>query len=174
MNVTETRIKLMEGTSGNDRLRGFCSITFDNMFVSRDLKIIESDSGSFVAMPSRKLTDRCARCGTKNHLRSRYCNQCGDRLDENRALRDADGRSRLYADIAHPINAACRDMIQRAVLSQFAREVERAKLPGYVCCYDNDIDNGCADGYADFHLAGDAAAATKPPLARVRSVARFA
>ena len=76
MEITEVRIKLMEDNSGsNERLQAFCSITFDDMFVIRDLKIIEGAKGFFVAMPSRKLTDRCHHCGTKNHLRSRFCNQ---------------------------------------------------------------------------------------------------
>ena len=60
MEITEVRIKLMEDNSGsNERLQAFCSITFDDMFVIRDLKIIEGAKGFFVAMPSRKLTDRC-------------------------------------------------------------------------------------------------------------------
>jgi len=55
--ITEVRIKLMEDNSGsNERLQAFCSITFDDMFVIRDLKIIEGAKGFFVAMPSRKLT----------------------------------------------------------------------------------------------------------------------
>jgi stage V sporulation protein G len=112
------------------------------MFVIRDLKIIEGAKGFFVAMPSRKLTDRCHNCGTKNHLRSRFCNQCGCRLDENRALRDADGRAKLHADIAHPINSMCREKIQSAVLASYADELERAKAPGYVSRYDDyDVDD---------------------------------
>jgi stage V sporulation protein G len=138
--ITEVRIKLMEDNSGsNERLQAFCSITFDDMFVIRDLKIIEGAKGFFVAMPSRKLTDRCPHCGTKNHLRSRFCNQCGSRLDENRAIRDADGRAKLHADIAHPINSACREKIQGAVLASYADELERSKMPGYVSRYD-DLD----------------------------------
>ena len=121
MEITEVRIKLMEDNSGsNERLQAFCSITFDDMFVIRDLKIIEGAKGFFVAMPSRKLTDRCGHCGTKNHLRSRFCNQCGSRLDENRAIRDADGRAKLHADIAHPINSMCREKIQSAVLASLS------------------------------------------------------
>src|SRR5262245_47105200 len=128
----------MEDNSGsNERLQAFCSITFDDMFVIRDLKIIDGAKGFFWAMPSRKLTDRCPHCGTKNHLRSRFCNQCGGRLDENRALRDADGRAKLHADIAHPINSACREKIQSAVLAAYAEELERAKVPGYVSRYDD-------------------------------------
>lgn len=142
MEITEVRIKLMEDNSGsNERLQAFCSITFDDMFVIRDLKIIEGAKGFFVAMPSRKLSDRCGHCGTKNHLRSRFCNQCGSRLDESRALRDTEGRAKLHADIAHPINSACREMLQAAVLASYADELERSKLPGYVSRYD-DFDDG--------------------------------
>jgi len=137
--ITEVRIKLME--DNNERLQAFCSVTFDDAFVVRDLKIIEGTKGSFVAMPSRKLTDRCGQCGCKNHLRARYCNQCGHKLDEDRATRDADGRAKLHADIAHPINSACREVIQSAVLRSFKEERERSKQPGYVCTYD-DYDGG--------------------------------
>jgi stage V sporulation protein G len=137
--ITEVRIKLME--DNNERLQAFCSVTFDDAFVVRDLKIIEGTKGSFVAMPSRKLTDRCGQCGCKNHLRARYCNQCGHKLDEDRATRDADGRAKLHADIAHPINSACREVIQTAVLKAYTEERERSKQPGYTCTYD-DYDGG--------------------------------
>jgi stage V sporulation protein G len=133
--ITEVRIKLMEDPS--ERLQAFCSITFDDCFVIRDLKIIEGANGPFVAMPSRKLTAHCPQCGCKNHLRAGYCNQCGSRLKEDRAVRDEEGRAKLYADIAHPINSACREMIQQKVIEFFAKEQEAAKLPGYVSRYDD-------------------------------------
>jgi stage V sporulation protein G len=133
--ITEVRIKLMD--ENNERLQAFCSVTFDDCFVIRDLKIIEGTKGSFVAMPSRKLTDRCTNCGCKNHLRARHCNQCGTRLDENRAIRDSDGRAKLHADIAHPINSTCREYIQGAIIKAFQEERERSKQPGYVCRYDD-------------------------------------
>src|SRR5690242_4847855 len=120
-----------------ERLQAFCSITFDTCFVIRDLKIIEGAKGSFVAMPSRKLTDRCPQCNSKNHLRSLYCNQCGARLREDRAVKDDDGRAKLYADIAHPINCRCREMIQAQVLRAYDEEIVKSKQPGYVCTYDD-------------------------------------
>jgi stage V sporulation protein G len=143
--ITEVRIKLMEDGNDNERLQAFCSVTFDNAFVVRDLKIIEGTKGSFVAMPSRKLTDRCLQCGCKNHLRARFCNQCGGKLDEDRATRDADGRAKLHADIAHPINSACREVIQSAVLKAYQEERERSKQPGYVSNYD-EFDAGDYEG----------------------------
>jgi stage V sporulation protein G len=135
--ITEVRIKLME--DAGERLQAFCSITLDDCFVIRDLKIIEGTNGPFVAMPSRKLTAHCPKCGCKNHLRANFCNQCGLRLQEDRTVKDEDGRAKLYADIAHPINSACREMIQDHVIHEFYEEQERAKLPGYVSKYD-DVD----------------------------------
>lgn len=135
MQITEVRIKLME--EPGERLKAFCSITFDDCFVVRDLKIIEGTSGPFVAMPSRKLTSHCPKCGMKNHLRAAHCNQCGARLEDGRAPKDADGRAKLYADIAHPINSECREMIQDRVIREFFEEIERAKQPGYVSRYDD-------------------------------------
>jgi len=133
--ITEVRIKLME--EPGERLKAFCSITFDNCFVVRDLKIIDGSNGPFVAMPSRKLTSHCPGCGMKNHLRAQYCNHCGKRLEDSRAPKDAEGRAKLYADIAHPINSHCREMIQEFVIRDYYEEIERAKQPGYISRYDD-------------------------------------
>ncbi len=88
-------------------------------------------------MPSRKLTDHCPRCSAKNHLRAQFCNECGVRLHIDRAMKTDDGRAKLYADIAHPINSECRETIQEQVLIAYVSELERSKLPGYVCIYDD-------------------------------------
>ncbi len=138
MEITEVRVKLMQ--EPGERLQAFCSITFDDAFVVRDLKIIEGASGPFVAMPSRKLTNHCPQVGCKNHLRAAYCNQCGARLRETAAQKDEDGRAKLYADIAHPINPACREMIQSRVIEAFEREKLQSQQPGYVSTYD-DFDS---------------------------------
>ncbi len=138
MQITEVRVKLMD--EPGERLQAFCSVTFDDAFVVRDLKIIEGASGPFVAMPSRKLTNHCPQCGCKNHLRAGYCNQCGVRLRESAAQKDEDGRAKLYADIAHPINPACREMIQTRVIEAFEQEKLQSQEPGYVSTYD-DFDS---------------------------------
>src|SRR5580765_6753865 len=85
MQLTEVRVNLCGGQAG--RLKAFCSLTFDDTFVVRDVKLIEGPDGLFLAMPSRKLCDHCPRCGEKNHLRARFCNNCGGRLNENRFMR---------------------------------------------------------------------------------------
>lgn len=135
MEITEVRIKLMEDP--DDRLRAFCSITFDNCFVVRDLKIIDGATGPFVAMPSRKLTAHCGKCGAKNHLRANFCNQCGARLRDQHS-REQEGRVKLYADIAHPINSECRELVQNRVIEEFQAELVRSGQPGYVSRYDEE------------------------------------
>lgn len=139
MEITEVRVKLVEKSA--ERLRAFCSITLDGDFVIRDLKIIDGLNGAFVAMPSRKLADRCPRCGSKNHLRARFCNDCGAKLNEGRAPKDPQGRAKLHADVAHPINAGCRERIQNAVIEAFEAEVERSKQPDYKPPTFDDFDD---------------------------------
>lgn len=124
MNITEVRVKLMQRRT--DRLRAFCSITIDNDFVVHDLRVIEGRKGLFVAMPSRKLSDNCPRCGAKNELRAKHCGECGAKLDEDRGPRAATGRDKYHVDVAHPINTPCREVLQKTVLAAYAEEEGRA------------------------------------------------
>jgi len=129
MEITEVRVKLV--SNKDDRLKAFCSMTLDNEFVVRDIKIIEGSGGYFVAMPSRKMSDHCEKCGGKNHLRAKFCNNCGASLPESRVRKDSKGRMKLHADIAHPINVGCRKRIQETIIKAFEEELERSKQPGY-------------------------------------------
>jgi len=129
MKITEVRVKLV--SNKDDRLKAFCSMTIDNEFVVRDIKVIEGTNGHFVAMPSRKMSDHCEKCGGKNHLRAKFCNNCGAALSENRVKKDFKGRMKLHADIAHPINAECRRRIQGRVVAAFEQEMEKSMQPGY-------------------------------------------
>lgn len=138
MKITEIRIKLTDDP--RNKLLAYCSVTFEEAFVVRDLKIIDSGRGPFVAMPSRKLTDHCGKCRHKNHLRASYCNQCGARLDPDRAPRDERGRSRLHADLAHPIHAACRMGLHQSILQAYSEELARSKIAGYTPQSFDDLD----------------------------------
>ncbi len=126
MQVTNVTVKLSPHSA--DRLKAFCTMTLDGEFVVRDLKVIEGTHGLFVAMPSRKLTDHCPKCGGKNHLRAKYCNDCGNRLSENR-VSDEDEQGKLHADVAHPINSECRARFEAAVLEAYDEERARAGRP---------------------------------------------
>lgn len=160
MDITEVRIKLTDDP--HDRLKAFCSITFDDCFVVRDLKVIEGSSGVFVAMPSRKIMTHCRGCRAKNHLRAAFCNDCGRKLSpESQQQRGEEGPLRLYADVAHPINAACRELIQDRVLDAFDEELQRAQRPGYVSTYDDDYDDDLLDAL-DFGESGEPDASAPP------------
>lgn len=53
ISITEIRISLRE----DDKLKAFVSITLENAFVIRGMKIIKGSQGLFVAMPSRRKPD---------------------------------------------------------------------------------------------------------------------
>ena len=53
MKITEIRIHLMN----EERLKAFASVTFDDSFVIRNMKIIEGTKGIFLGMPTRKMSD---------------------------------------------------------------------------------------------------------------------
>lgn len=129
MEITDVRVKLMDNAA--DRLKAVCSVTFDEAFVVRDLKVVDGANGLFVAMPSRKLAVHCPQCRHKNHLRARFCNDCGAKLPPNRVAADANGRVRLHRDIAHPINPAFRELVQTKIIERYTAERELAGQPGY-------------------------------------------
>ncbi len=51
--ITEVRVSLRN----DEKLKAFVSITLNDSFVVRGLKIIKGNTGLFVAMPSRKRPD---------------------------------------------------------------------------------------------------------------------
>lgn len=52
MKITDVRVRVL-GTES--RLKGVATITFNDCFVVHDIKIIEGESGIFIAMPSKKM-----------------------------------------------------------------------------------------------------------------------
>ena len=53
MEVTEVRVFPVD----EEKLKAYVTITIDNCFVVRDLKVIKGNNGLFVAMPSKKRKD---------------------------------------------------------------------------------------------------------------------
>ncbi|MDK2917736.1 MAG: stage sporulation protein [Candidatus Petromonas sp.] len=54
MNITDVRIRKL---NEEGKMKAVVSVTFDDSFVVHDIKIIEGQSGLFIAMPSRKITE---------------------------------------------------------------------------------------------------------------------
>ena len=51
MQITDVRLRKV---NSENRMKAVASVTFDNEFVIHDIKVIESQDGLFIAMPSRK------------------------------------------------------------------------------------------------------------------------
>lgn len=129
MEITDVRIRFVKDST--DRLKAFCSVTFDDQFVVRDIKIVDGANGLFVAMPSRKSSKACGKCGHRNQIRARFCEDCGGRLSMELPPVDENGRSRIHRDIAHPITPAFREMLHGRILDAYEAETLRADEPDY-------------------------------------------
>ena len=51
MQITDVRVRKIDKEG---RLKGMASVTFDDLFVVHDIKIVGGDHGLFIAMPSRR------------------------------------------------------------------------------------------------------------------------
>ncbi len=130
MEITEVRIFIKNVQ--DRKLKAYSTVTFDNAFVVRDIKVIEGNKGLFVAMPSRRLKETCPKCNHKNVIHSKYCNNCGSSLPQPRMQQvssssEAD-RQAEHKDIAHPITQEFREYLQKRILEAY--EQEKAKEPG--------------------------------------------
>ncbi len=85
MHVTDVRVRKIKNEG---KMKAVVSVTLDDMIVIHDIKIIEGQTGLFVAMPSRKV-----------------------------------GESD-YRDIAHPINASARNILQDVIFDAYHKEKE--------------------------------------------------
>ncbi len=130
MRITE--VKIFQKEDEDKKLRAFATITFDDCFVVRDIKIIEGSKGYFVAMPSRRVKESCSQCHHRNVIRSHYCNHCGSKLESLDGTPKADHhdesgdeiktRQSEHKDIAHPITSGFREIIQIAVLEAYEKQ----------------------------------------------------
>lgn len=123
MEITEVRIFLKE--SPDKKLKAYATVTFDNAFVVRNIKVIAGSSGPFIAMPSRKIKQPCPKCGFKNEIRSKFCNQCGGQLPlAPRPISgiESQNSSAEHKDIAHPITQPFREHLQKRVLEAYEKE----------------------------------------------------
>ncbi len=126
MEITDVRIFVKPG--GEKRLRGYAVVTFDGVFVVRNIKIVEGPSGLFIAMPSRRIKAPCPACGHKNEAGARYCQQCGA-LQEAASGGAREAREE-HRDIAHPVTQTFREHLQKKILDAYAAQTERGDAEG--------------------------------------------
>lgn len=53
MKITNVRVRVVD--KENSKMRGFASVTIDDMFAIHDIRILEGDKGLFLAMPSKQI-----------------------------------------------------------------------------------------------------------------------
>ncbi len=134
MEITEVRVFMRNSQEG--KLRAYASITLDNCFIIRDLKVIDGKKGLFIAMPSRKLRQPCLKCGHPNVIGSKFCNACGapvesvlPKINASMPTREGEAHQEVHKDIAHPISVETRNYVQKTVLEAYEKEKAKS-TPG--------------------------------------------
>ena len=57
MSITVTDVRVKKYENNNEKIKAVASVTIDNTFVIHDIKVIDSEKGLFIAMPSKKSPD---------------------------------------------------------------------------------------------------------------------
>ena len=122
MEITEIRVFPKEGQ--DKKLKAYTTVTFDNAFVVRNIKVIQGSNGLFIAMPSRKMRNPCPKCHFKNEVGSKFCNHCAAPLPSVTVdPTEASENKSEHRDIAHPITQQFREYLQTKILDAFKKEV---------------------------------------------------
>jgi len=143
--ISEVRVRL--NGSPKEALRAFCSVILNNGIVIRNVKVIRGRAGYFVSLPSMKVLDRCPSCGGRNYVRSRYCSDCGGKLQEDRAQVDSRGRPRLHEGIVESLTVGPHDAFHAAILDAFEAELVRSKEPDYQPSKKENVQNDEFDSF---------------------------
>ncbi len=83
MQITDVRVR--KASSSEGKVKAYCSVVLDEMFVIHEIRVVEGARGVFVSMPRRKT-----------------------------------GESE-FRDLAHPITAEARTMLQSAVMQAYLK-----------------------------------------------------
>ncbi|MBE6896236.1 MAG: septation regulator SpoVG [Ruminococcaceae bacterium] len=54
MKITDIKIRKI---TDNEKMKAVCSVTFDDELVVHDIKVIENDGKTFIAMPSKRFKE---------------------------------------------------------------------------------------------------------------------
>ena len=121
MEITEIRVFQKEGQ--DKKLKAYATVTFDNSFVVRNIKVIQGSNSLFIAMPSRKMKRLCQKCYFKNEIGSKFCSHCGVSIKQESQNTEFSDAKVEHRDIAHPITQQFREYLQTKILEAYEKEI---------------------------------------------------
>jgi len=113
-----TSIKIFLRNSFNNKLKAFASVVFSDVFVVKNIKIIEGEQGLFVAMPSIENKGPCPKCNHKNIVHSKYCSDCGSELPFTSGKDDK-------RDLVYPVRQFFRKYLEVKILEAYKLETNK-------------------------------------------------
>lgn len=165
MEITDVQVKPI--SRAQNKLKAFCTVTFDGSFVIKDIRIIEGAKGLIVAMPVKKFTFRCFKCGCHNPLSARFCNDCGRRVKAPNIQRNSEtGRPLFQVDVAHPITQELRQKLEDVVIRKYREALETMPAAPQAAAEEDEthhLSGQPAPYSSNAETSGDQAGAQQPP-----------
>ncbi|WCA22567.1 septation protein SpoVG family protein [Candidatus Phytoplasma oryzae] len=143
MKITYIKIKKSREITQKGRLlfldlKGIASITFDNAFVVRNIKIFENEKGIFVGMPSikRKLKKEEEDLIQKEEetIAQMEVLMTQGKLDDNEKeklsqikYQNKKRKKRRFPEIAHPINTETRAIIVQTISDYYRQMIQKSE-----------------------------------------------
>lgn len=87
--------------------------------VVKGFSLIRTHRGLEVRMPSKPAQLRCAHCYNPNFVKSRYCGNCGMRINNNPYYRN--GRPVIFEDVVHPLSSEFRARVEAEVIQAYEK-----------------------------------------------------
>lgn len=116
MQITEVNIILKD--DADKRLKAYATVVFDDVFVVRNIKVIEGKQGLFIAMPSKRIKVACPNCNARNEANAKFCAFCGHPMPPAPEKTPQQVQEE-HKDIAHPLTQEFRNYLQKKVIDAY-------------------------------------------------------
>jgi len=130
MYFTVRRLSLAQPRHSEDRVRAYLTLLIDGKFLVHDVRIVETNGGLLVAMPSKMLQVRCRACLRRNAVNASFCNWCGCRSPGGRQAAEEVAEGPMRIDLAHPLTPLVRKELESAVFNEYLKALEHGLQGG--------------------------------------------
>lgn len=127
MKITDVRVIL--ASPHEYPLLAYASLVLENCFAVHDLRVLTKGDRLFVSMPNRRRHLNCPGCQGKNPNQARFCCHCGQTIPLAVVTKLPSATTKVFTDIAHPINAQFRQQLETEILQHYQQCVTRAEVP---------------------------------------------
>lgn len=121
LNITDVRVSL-EQRQGS-KCKAHATFILDDGLLISGFRLVEGESGLFLATPDKAISYRCSHCGKDTQLSHRYCSHCGNHTPwEHRPWEYLpSGAPKKFFAVAHPLTREVRELLFDLVYQEYQK-----------------------------------------------------